>query len=162
MAEYRSLAQVGLMVSDHSRGRVRTIAGQPVIRYDLGRDDLSRFRAGLQCLEQLLLAAGAREVFLPLRAGVRPSRARAGDLRLMAFHPLGTARADARSAHGVVDGAFQLHGAPGVYVADGSMVPSALGVNPQLTIMALATRLAFSLLGRQVPRTNALEATCLS
>jgi choline dehydrogenase-like flavoprotein len=38
----------------------------------------------------------------------------------------------------------------GVYVADGSAVPSSLGVNPQMTIMALATRLAFSLLGQDV------------
>ena len=39
----------------------------------------------------------------------------------------------------------------GVYVADGSVVPGALGVNPQLTIMALATRLAFHLLDRPTP-----------
>ncbi len=66
----------------------------------------------------------------------------------MAFHPLGTARADARPTHGVVDGDLRLHDADGVYVADGSAVPSALGVNPQLTIMALATRLAPTLLDR--------------
>ena len=65
----------------------------------------------------------------------------------MAFHPLGTARADARATHGVTDGNLAVHRVDGVYVADGSVVPSALGVNPQLTIMALATRLAFHLLG---------------
>ena len=90
-------------------------------------------------------------MYLPLPAGVRPDRARARDLKLMAFHPLGTARAHARATHGVTDGELAVHGIRGLYLADGSVVPSALGVNPQLTIMALATRLAFRLLGREVP-----------
>jgi choline dehydrogenase-like flavoprotein len=148
MASYRHLAQLGLMVSDESRGRVQAIAGRPVVHYSLSREDLARFRMGLARLDELLRAAGAREVFLPLGPGARPETARPRDLKLIGFHPLGTARADARPRHGVVDGSLQLHGVEGVYVADGSVVPSALGVNPQLTIMALATRLAFSLLGR--------------
>jgi choline dehydrogenase-like flavoprotein len=151
MADYPRLAQFGLMVSDESRGRVRSVAGAPLIRYDLCREDVSKFRTGLARVEELFLAAGARQVYLPLPAGVRPEGARARDLKLMAFHPLGTARADARLTHGVTDGDLAVHGVSGVYVADGSVVPSALGVNPQLTIMALATRLAFGLLGQAVP-----------
>jgi choline dehydrogenase-like flavoprotein len=147
MASYRHLAQFGVMVSDSSRGRVVSLAGRPVITYSLGHADVAKFRAGLARLEQLFRAAGAREVFLPLRPGVTPERATARDLKLMAFHPLGTARAHARPADGVLDGKLQVHGAHGVFVADGSAVPSALGVNPQLTIMALATRLADTLLG---------------
>jgi choline dehydrogenase-like flavoprotein len=69
----------------------------------------------------------------------------------MAFHPLGTARADAQPDHGVVDGDLKLHCVEGVHVADGSVVPTSLGVNPQITIMALATRLAFHLLGKRAP-----------
>jgi choline dehydrogenase-like flavoprotein len=151
MASYRRLAQVGLMVSDSSRGRVQAIAGRPLIRYDLQERDLVRLRGGLARMEELLRAAGALEVYLPLPAGVRPQLARRRDLKLMAFHPLGTARAHARAAHGVTDGELAVHGTVGLYVADGSVVPSALGVNPQLTIMALATRLAFHLLGADVP-----------
>jgi choline dehydrogenase-like flavoprotein len=146
MADYRRLAQFGLMVSDSSRGRIRMVGGRPVIRYDLCDADLAKFRSGLARIRELFLAAGAREVYLPLPAGVAPVRARARDLTLMAFHPLGTARADARASHGVVDGDLALHGVAGLHVADGSVVPSALGVNPQLTIMALATRLALRLL----------------
>jgi choline dehydrogenase-like flavoprotein len=152
MADYRRLAQFGLMVSDGSRGRVRVLGGRPVIRYDLAAEDVSRFRVGLARLQELFLAAGAREVYLPLAPGVAPQRARAGDLRLMAFHPLGTARADARAGYGVTDARLAVHGVRGVHVADGSVVPSAPGVNPQMTIMGLATRLAFHLLGRPVPR----------
>ena len=72
-------------------------------------------------------------------------------MTLMAFHPLGTARADARPDHGVVDQRLKLHDADGIYVADGSVVPSSLGVNPQITIMSLATRLAYDLLGKPAP-----------
>jgi choline dehydrogenase-like flavoprotein len=151
MADYRRLAQFGLMVSDSSRGSVHSPAGQTVIRYDVDEADLQRFRDGLARMRELLEAAGAREVYLPLPDGVPPERARLRDLKLMAFHPLGTARADARASHGVIDGDLRVHGAEGVYVADGSAVPSSLGVNPQMTIMALATRLAFNLLGEEIP-----------
>lgn len=151
MASYRQLAQFGLMVSDRPRGRIVSIRGRPVIRYDLDRRDLERFRIGLRRLEQLFKAAGAREVFLPLPRGVTPEQVRARNLKLMGFHPLGTARADARASHGVVDGDLAVHGVPGLHVADGSVVPSALGVNPQMTIMSLATRLAFRLLGKPCP-----------
>jgi choline dehydrogenase-like flavoprotein len=159
MAEYPRLAQFGLMVSDVSRGQVSSLASRAVVRYSLCEQDVSKFRLGLARLEELFLAAGAREVYLPLPVGVEPGRARGRDLKLMAFHPLGTARADARPTHGVVDGDLALHDVRGVYVADGSVVPSALGVNPQLTIMALATRLAFRLLGRATPPTNESEET---
>jgi choline dehydrogenase-like flavoprotein len=164
MARYRHLAMFGLMVSDSSRGSVRSLAGRPLIRYDLDDADLGRFRAGLARMEELFRAAGAREVYLPLPRGVRPEQARRRDLKLMAFHPLGTARADARPEHGVVDADLALHGVEGVHVADGSVVPTALGVNPQLTIMALATRLACSLLGRAVPAgaTDDEEIACPS
>jgi choline dehydrogenase-like flavoprotein len=151
MADYPRLAQFGVMVSDSSRGSVRSVAGRPLIRYDLIKADLQRFRTGLARMRELFEAAGAREVYLPLPDGVAPERARLHDLKLMAFHPLGTARADARPTHGVIDGELQVHGVPGVYVADGSAVPSSLGVNPQMTIMALATRLAFKLLGEEMP-----------
>jgi choline dehydrogenase-like flavoprotein len=60
----------------------------------------------------------------------------------MAFHPLGTARAGADPAGSVLDENLEVRGTPGLFVCDGSAVPTALGVNPQITIMALATRLA--------------------
>ena len=59
------------------RVRCASSAGRPVIRYDLNGEDLERFRIGLRGLEQLFVAAGAREMLLPLlpgvRAGERPS-----------------------------------------------------------------------------------------
>ena len=63
----------------------------------------------------------------------------------MAFHPLGTARAGADPARSVVDPHLEVHGVHGLHVADGSVVPSSLGVNPQITIMALALSVAIGI-----------------
>jgi len=161
MERYRHLAQFGLMVSDSSRGEVRNVLGRPQVRYELDAADTARFHRGLEALCEIFWAAGAREVMVPvtgmpaLRDGdtrpLRERRLRPGDLELMAFHPLGTARAGADPAASVVDEDLRLHGVEGLHVADGSVVPSALGVNPQITIMALASRMAFGLLGRPAP-----------
>ena len=53
------------------------------------------------------------------------------------------------AATGVVDHDFQVHGKQGLYVMDGSVLPSSLGANPQMTIMAIATRSAANL-GRHI------------
>jgi choline dehydrogenase-like flavoprotein len=159
MLRYQHMSQFGLMVSDVSRGSVRERFGRVEIRYDLCREDLDTFRRGVDILCELYAAAGASVLYPPVEGeGEMPATERrplpelhASDLTLMAFHPLGTARADARPQHGVVDGDLKLHGAEGVYVADGSVVPSSIGVNPQITIMALATRLAYGLLGAPPP-----------
>ena len=162
MLDWLHMAQFGVMVSDTSRGAVKPgPRGSFRISYDVNDHDLRSFKRGIELLCELYWEAGAEEIYPPvegiavLREGemarIRDYRVRPRDLTLMAFHPLGTARADARPAHGVVDGDLCLHGVEGVYVADASAIPSSLGVNPQITIMALATRLAYKLLGKAAP-----------
>jgi choline dehydrogenase-like flavoprotein len=161
MLAYRHVAQFGLMIRDTSRGRVATgrlarRSGRPIVRYDLNAQDAATVKTGIIRLAQLLFAAGARRVILPvasvpeLRDGdlapLERQEVRARDLKLMAFHPLGTARMARGARHGVLDAHGAPHGTRGLFVSDGSAVPGALGVNPQLTIMALATRLADRLL----------------
>jgi choline dehydrogenase-like flavoprotein len=161
MQDVGRLSQFGVMVSDTSRGRVLDVLGRPRVRYDLNAHDAATFKRGLELLSELFWAAGARAVQVPaagvplLRDGdtdpLRRARVRARDLELMAFHPLGTARAGAEPGRAVLDGDLAVHGVAGVHVADGSAVPSSLGVNPQITIMALASRLAFHLLDAPAP-----------
>ena len=162
MLDYLHIAQFGLMVSDTSRGSVRTIPGGALrMSYNLNDEDLRTFERGIELLCECYWAAGAEEIYPPvegigvLRDGdldaLRRHELRPHELTLMAFHPMGTARADARPQHGVVDGDLRLHGVEGLYVSDASVLPSSLGVNPQETIMALATRLAYGLLGKSAP-----------
>jgi choline dehydrogenase-like flavoprotein len=161
MLQARRTASFGVMVHDTGRGSVHRRLGQTIVRYDLHADDAARFQRGLIVLAQVFFAAGAREVVVPL-AGVptlkdgdttplEQARIRPRHVSAMAFHPLGTARAGADPAESVVDPDLQVHGIRGLYVSDGSVVPSSLGVNPQITIMALATRLAYGLLGQPAP-----------
>ena len=56
------------------------------------------------------------------------------------YHPLGTCRMASEPGRGVVSPRHEVFGVPGLYVADGSVVPSSVSVNPQVTIMAMATR----------------------
>jgi len=162
MLRYAHQSQFGLMVSDLSRGSVRRRGRFVQIRYDLNREDTATFKRGIELLCELYWAAGAKVIHPPiagigeLRGGdmsrVRDHDLRASQLTLLAFHPLGTARADARPSHGVVDGDQLVPGVDNLYVSDRSVVPSWIGVNPQITIMALATRAAFRILGKAPPR----------
>ncbi len=154
MASYPHLASFGLMVQDTSRGEVREgPRGTPIIRYDLGRDDLERMHEGIALLAEVFLEAGARRVLPfvhdspPIESyadvgRLRMRRLRPGDFDVAAFHPLGTCRMGIDPARSCVGPDNETHDTESLYVADGSVVPSSLGVNPQLTIMAMSLRAA--------------------
>ncbi len=154
MENYDRVASFGVMVSDRSRGRVRLGPdGRPVVLYWFGRRERDLLQRGMAIVSRVFLAAGAREVYPALHGHrvlrdaadlERMERARtaAADYLLTAFHPLGTCRMAPDPRRGAVSANNELFGLPGLYVADGSVVPSSVGVNPQVTIMALATRAA--------------------
>jgi cholesterol oxidase len=60
--------------------------------------------------------------------------------KFMTVHPLGGCPMGDDPATSVVDDAGRVWGYPGLYVLDGSIVPTSLGVNPSKTIAALAER----------------------
>ena len=63
-------------------------------------------------------------------------------LRMVSYHPQGTCRMGADPDHSVVGSDGQSHDVPGLYVADASLLPTSIIVNPQITVYALATRIA--------------------
>jgi choline dehydrogenase-like flavoprotein len=66
----------------------------------------------------------------------------ASDLVMASYHPLGTCQMGTDPRASVVGLDHQAHDVPGLFVVDGSAVRGPLGVNPQLTIMAIAARAA--------------------
>ncbi|MEO3829625.1 GMC family oxidoreductase [Actinomadura sp. B10D3] len=145
------LAVLGAMIADAPSGRVHG-RNRPLVRYDLAREDAARLRRALVAMGRILFAAGAAEVLtgLPRRPVVRDeaeltravAMAPAADLHLAGFHPTGTARLGADAARAPVDPSGRLRGVRGVHVADASVLPSCPEVNPQLTVMAMALRIA--------------------
>jgi choline dehydrogenase-like flavoprotein len=156
---YDHVSSFGFMVEDTSRGSVREIAGQPVIRYWLQDKDVAHIKRGIDVLAQIFFAAGAKRLHLPV-AGfdvingpddlvkLRRATLRAWDLDLSAYHPLGTARMGMDPTSSVVGADHQMHDTDALYIVDGAAVPTSLGVNPQITIMALATRAAEKIAAR--------------
>lgn len=154
LEQHHRLLTYGFNVRDASRGRVRRGPfGAPLPLYDLGDADVAQLQFGLRTLLDLLARGGATSVFPPIAgldevSGERAGRAldgrvlRATDLELSAYHPLGTARMGADATASVVDMDLRLRDWPEVLVCDGSAVPTSMGANPQITIMALATRAA--------------------
>jgi choline dehydrogenase-like flavoprotein len=154
MEAYDRVASFGVMISDRSKGRVRLgPGGRPVVLYWFGRRERELLQRGMAMVSRVFLAAGARQVYPALHGHrllrgpddlERMERARtaAADFLLTAFHPLGTCRMATDPARGVVSPTHEVFGVPGLYIADGSVVPGSVAVNPQVTIMALATRAA--------------------
>lgn len=152
MDNYARLSTFGVMVEDASVGRVRAGPwGSLLLTYQLGAAEVARLQRGIELLCKIYLAAGARELYSPIEGfGVlrgaddvaRLARAKvsAQQFELMAVHPLGSCRASRDPARGPVDEQLELHDLQRVFVVDGSVLPGSLGVNPQLTIMALAER----------------------
>lgn len=150
---YDRLALFGFLIEDESRGRVRNVKGRPTITYRLGEAEIQKLRRGVHTVAKIFFAAGATEVYPLVHGFDRFSNIDdadafleagldARDFDLTAYHPLGTARMGANPKRSVVDQNHECHEVSRLYVVDGSAVPSSTSVNPQVTIMALASRAA--------------------
>jgi choline dehydrogenase-like flavoprotein len=139
-------ATLGAMIADAPSGRVFG-ARAPFVSYRLAPADERRLSVAVGAMARVMLAAGATAI--ELGGGAPAVRTEAEidavverldvrRLRLAAFHPSGTAAAGSDPAVHPVDPEGRLRGVDGVWVADGSILPSCPGVNPQVSIMALA------------------------
>lgn len=156
VARAKQMGQLGVfggMVHDEGGGVVRRGPGrEPFVTYRMHEKDKAVVPRLMRVMADIWFAAGAKEVFLPVLGlgGVTADRLRTLDLEHVkgrdlecgSQHPLGTTRMGSSKETSVVDPYGECWELPGCLIADGSVVPTSLGVNPQLTIMTMALRIA--------------------
>jgi len=151
-------AHWGAAIRATSRGAVSLLGRRPSVKLNLGERDMQRVRRGVSVLGQMMLAAGADYVEpgvygWPDRVTDRAEMERFerdGPLDPRAYmmavtHMFGTCAMGSEPARSVVRPDFRHHRVERLYVADSSVFPTNTGVNPQTSIIALAT-----LCGRRV------------
>ncbi len=153
MLDFGHIASIGVHLSDRSAGRVGlTRRGGLKMSYRLNDEEARRLTFGIARAAEIHFAAGASLVYPNIAripslppgqlANFEATVFKPSELRLEAFHPMGTARIAANPGEGVcaVDGS--VNGTQGLYVADASLFPSSVGVNPMMTVIAFAKQVA--------------------
>jgi choline dehydrogenase-like flavoprotein len=148
-----SMAMFGGMLHDDGGGTVRRFLGrEPLLTYRMSKRDRSRVPVLLRRMAEIFFAAGAREVFLPI-FGAEPigpddlaafpfESVKGHQIECTSQHPLGSCHMGVSPDDSVIGPDGQSWDVRGLYVADGSIFPTSLGVNPQLAVMAMAARIA--------------------
>jgi choline dehydrogenase-like flavoprotein len=154
LAAYPHMASVGSIVSDTSTGRVRDLPGLgATMLYRMNAEDVRRSIRATALAARVLFAAGAQAVYPGLPAvpvlrstaeaeALEQRRWRAKELKVSAYHPMGTARMGRDPDRSVCDPAGRVHETENLYVADTSLFPGSTHVNPQFTLMALCRNVA--------------------
>jgi choline dehydrogenase-like flavoprotein len=159
MREFRRTTNLIVLVRDGSdlnasNGAVSVSrAGRVRISYRLGNRDRANLVAGVEAGARILMAAGLTNVRTLHSVGdeLRDERDLASlasrswgphDLTMFSAHVNGTCRLGKDPRTSGADPTGERYGVRGLYIADGSLLPTGLGVNPQATIMALATMVA--------------------
>jgi len=136
-----------------SRDLRRGLGREPVITYRMAALDKTRLLRTITILGKMAFAAGAKEVFAPVFGlptlksvaeleALEASPPKAHKIECLAFHPLGSAKMSAREDDGVVSPTGETWAVKNLFVGDGSVLPTSIGVNSQLPIMAMALRTA--------------------
>ncbi|MSO40438.1 MAG: FAD-binding protein [Solirubrobacterales bacterium] len=156
--DYGKIASIGVHLHDRSEGRVgRSANGSLRLSYRLRADETADLQFGIARAAEIHFAAGATEVYPnvgPVQvitrdrlADFEATRLKPADLRLEAFHPMSTARMSSDPGEGVTGADGSVHGVEGLYVCDAGLLPTSVGVNPMMTIIACSAHVARGLAG---------------
>jgi choline dehydrogenase-like flavoprotein len=147
MESFPRSSLIAVIPRDSGSGRVRIGRdGEAIATYRLGEDDARRLARGIDGAGRILAAAGAREIFTAharmqrWRDGFPADAFRFGPGRgaLYSFHIMGSARMGRAPDLAAAGPEGETWDVRNLVVADGSAFPTASGVNPMITIEAIA------------------------
>lgn len=162
MDQYNKMVTCGVLVEDTTSGRVRLgPGGQPLATYQMTETDRKRFLRGGSLLAQLFFAAGAKRVIMPFEnhpfldsmdeaIALEHSSIPLRSMEVATVHIMGTTPMGADPRRHVCDPWGRVHGYENLIVADASLFPTPVAVNPMQSVMTLATRNAERLLDEGV------------
>ncbi|HEX5886465.1 MAG TPA: GMC family oxidoreductase [Pyrinomonadaceae bacterium] len=160
MRQFHSTMSLTITVKDDpAKSRIVLKDGRAQLDFQESKRDIESFRRCFSVAAKGLLAVGARRVFLPLlRPPVieKPSDLETieklkftyNDLISYSDHTSGGNQFGIDARRGVTDSSGLVFGTTNVYAADSSLFPTAPGVNPSWTIMALARHVAKGIVNR--------------
>ncbi len=157
LRRYNEFSAAGLLLRDKVPGSIGVGKGRPSVRWSLAKEDAWRLKEATAHCAEAWLAAGASAVVtghsrLTMIRSTKDLRKLddvgwgPGEVALFCFHQMGTARMGHSPAVGAVSPTGRMWAYQNLYVADGSLFPTASGVNPQLTIYALSDVVADGIL----------------
>ncbi len=150
------MAVFGGLIHDEGGGFVRRGFGrEPFVTYRMSAKDRGTANELLRTIAADFFAAGAKEVVMPV-LGEEPfdadrlrrfplEKVSARRFECASQHPLGSCRMGVRPGSSVVDPDGQTWEVKDLFVVDGSVLPTSLGVNPQVSVMGMATHLGWKL-----------------
>jgi len=152
MNEFEKFSIHYVMVKDQPQGSIKVSKkGAISIHYSLHEKDKHSLRKGLKNSAEIYFAAGAKKVYLNhVDAPILHSEKElniidrlpmdANRIVLYSAHQMSSCRMGKDPKTSATDSYGRLHGMDNLYVSDASLFPTSLGYNPQVTIMAIATR----------------------
>ena len=158
IANAKNCATCVTLIHDHNVGQVRLEDGKKVIDYRLSDQDFPSMIGAIKAASKIYFAAGAKRVFLPT---VQPLWLDSADeidpvidtiknepftFRMVSYHPQGTLRMGADPENSVVSASGETHDVKGLFVADASLFPTSVLVNPQMSVYAMSNYIADNLL----------------
>src|SRR5215210_6841910 len=152
MERFNNYTMAGIMIRDEPVGIV-TISynGNPKVVYNLAPKTIDDMARGMAILAKMWFSIGAKSVVtshrdmpeLRTKADIPmlkdAVRNNPDGLMIGSAHPQGGNKMGSNKEECVVNSDCKVYGFENLYVCDASVFPTALGVNPQLTVMALAT-----------------------